>query len=117
MAGYSDKAQPYLDAIAESVFASQAVRDWLIEGTLAAASYLEADVLNDEQRAVRWAKKPTKQPFWANYFCGRDSRCTCRIAGSRSLESDAIFFLRNCERRVLGVHVEFKHRNEAFGFG
>ena len=57
------------------------------------------------------------QPFWANYCCGRDSRCTSRIEGSKGLESDAIFFFRNSSHRVLAVHVEFKHPNEPFGFG
>jgi hypothetical protein len=117
MAAYSEKAQPYLDAIAASVFTSQEVRDWLIAGTPVEASYAGSDALIDEQRAVRWQKKPTKQPFWANYWCGRDSRCTCRIEGSTGLESDAIFFFRNSLGRVLAVHVEFKHANEAFSFG
>lgn len=117
MPAYSGKAQPYLDAIAESVLASQQVRDWMIAGTSVMASYSGAGVLIDEQRAVRWRTKPTKQPFWANYWCGRDSRCSCRIEGSKGLESDAIFFFRNSSNRVLAVHVEFKHSNEAFGYG
>jgi hypothetical protein len=117
MTSYSGRAQPYLDAIAESVFTFQAVRDWLIKGTPVEANYAGSDVLIDEQRAVRWRTKPTKQPFWANYWCGRDSRCTCRIDGSKGLESDAIFFFRNSSNRVLAVHVEFKHKNETFGFG
>jgi len=117
MAAYSERAQPYLDAIAESVFTSLDVREWLIKGTPAEASYERPDVLIDEQRAARWRIRPTKQPFWANYWCGRDSRCTCRIDGSKGLESDAIFFFRNNLSRILAVHVEFKRPNEAFGFG
>ena len=117
MPAYSGKAQqPYLDAIAEGVFTSQDVRDWLIGGTPAEANYAGSAVLIDEQRAVRCRKKPTIQTFWANYWCGRDSRCTCRIEGSKGLESDAIFFFRNSDR-VLAVHIEFKHANEAFSFG
>jgi hypothetical protein len=92
MPAYSGKAQPYLRAIADGVFTPQEVRDWMITGTPAMESYAGADVLIDEQRAIRWRAKPTKQPFWANYWCGRDSRCTCRIEGSKGLESDAIFF-------------------------
>jgi hypothetical protein len=41
----------------------------------------------------------------------------CRIEGSKALESDAIFFFRSQSNRVLAVHVEFKHKHEAFGFG
>jgi hypothetical protein len=117
MPAYSAKAQPYLDAIAESVFTSQEVRNWLIKGTLAEASYADSSVLTEEQRAVRWRTKATKQPYWANYFCGRDSNCSCRIGGGKALESDAIFFFRNRSDRILAVHVEFKQANEAFSFG
>lgn len=117
MPAYSGKAQPYLDAIAEGVFASLDVRNWLIKDTPVEADYSGARPLVDEQRAVRWRKQRTKQPFWANYWCGRDSSCTCRIEGSRGLESDAIFFMQNSSNRVLAVHIEFKHPNEAFGFG
>ena len=49
MPDYSGKAQPYLDAIAESLFTSQAVRDWLIAGTPVEANYTKSDVLIDEQ--------------------------------------------------------------------
>lgn len=52
MASYSSKAQPYLDAIAEGVFGSPDVRDWLIKGTPAETEYSGASVLIDEQRAV-----------------------------------------------------------------
>jgi len=114
---YSGKAQPYLDPIAESVFTSQDVRDWLITGTPVEVDYVGSGVLIDEQRTTRWHTRPTTQPFWANYWCGRDSRCTCRIDGSRGLESDAIFFFRNSSDRVLAVHIEFKHPNESFQFG
>jgi hypothetical protein len=40
MPGYSEKAQSYLDAIAESVFTLQEVRNWLIKGTLIEPSYV-----------------------------------------------------------------------------
>jgi len=117
MPAYSAKAQPYLDVIAESVFTSQNIRDWLIKGTPVEANYIGSTILIDEQRTLRWRTGPTKQPFWANYWCGRDSRCTCRIENSKGLESDAIFFLRNNLNRVLAVHVEFKHAKETFKFG
>jgi hypothetical protein len=114
MPGYSDKAQPYLNAIAHGIFASQEIRDWLIRGTPAERRYLGADVLIEEQKAVRGSPK---QPFFCNYHCGRDSRCTCRIEGSKALESDAILFFRNILNHTLALHVEFKHKNETFGFG
>lgn len=117
MPAYSGKAQPFLDAIAKNVFESHEFRDWFIQGTPVEADYKGASVLVDEQRNVRWKTQPTKQPFWANYWCGRDSKCTCRVEGSKGLESDAIFFLRNNAERTLAIHVEFKHTAEPFQFG
>lgn len=106
---YSDKAQPYLDAIAAAVFASQSVRDWLVADTPLAREYRGASSLHHEQKSLR---PGTKQPFYCNYWCGKDSRCTCRIDGSRSLETDAMFFMEAGSRRRLAVHVEFKHAGE-----
>lgn len=118
MIRYSEKAQPFLDAIANAVFNSSAVRDWIIAGTKHEAIYTGSGILTDEQKNIRWRKKPTTQPYWANYFCGKDSRCRCRIKGSKSLESDAIFFFRETTAgRVLAVHVEFKHEGELFSYG
>jgi hypothetical protein len=67
MAAYSGKAQPYLDAIADGVFCNPRIRVWILAGTPHEAAYRGADVLIDDQRAVRWHAKPTIQPFWANY--------------------------------------------------
>ncbi|WP_299417569.1 hypothetical protein [uncultured Sulfitobacter sp.] len=117
MATYSDKAQPFLDLIAAYVFNDRAFRDWLVQGTSSEQGYEGSTPLIEEQKRTRWVHKPTKQPFWANYWCGRDRDCTCRIEGSKGLESDAIFFLRNDAGRTLAIHVEFKHPNEAFSFG
>jgi hypothetical protein len=117
MPAYSGKAQPYLDAFAATFFADGRFRDWVIAGTSAEPVYTGASVPIDEQKETRWRTRRTKQPFWANYWCGKDSACTCRIEGSKGLESDAIFFLRNSDQRTLAVHLEYKHPGEAFGYG
>lgn len=114
MKSYSHQAQPYLDAIAEGAFDSRDIRNWIISGTPAEGAYTDARILIDDQRAVRWLRKPTKQPFWANYHCGLDSKCVCRPPETKRLESDAIFFLENPAGRVLAIHVELKRPNEAF---
>jgi len=85
MAGYSAKAQPFLDAIAEEMFSSTEFRDWVLRGTPHEANYRGADILIDEQQKVREKNKKTEQPFWANYWCGKDTKCTCRIPDSKSL--------------------------------
>ena len=106
---YSYKAQPYLDAIANAVFSDQSVRDWLVTTTRHEPAYFGAKSLDREQQSVR---PGTKMPFYCTYFCGRDSDCTCRIAGSKSLETDAMFFLEAVSGRRLAAHVEFKHPGE-----
>jgi len=117
MPSCSAKAQPYLDAIAYSFFSSGDFRTWLLSGTRHENAYKHAVPLEAEQREVRWKYKPTKQPFWANYYCGRGLACVCQIEGSQSLESDAIFFLRNSEESTLAIHIEFKHPKETLLFG
>ena len=108
---YSSKAQPFLDTIAEAVFLRQTVRDWLVAETRHAQVYTGAKSLHRERERLR---PDTKQPFYCNYWCGKDSPCTCRIEGSRSLETDAMFFLEAGSGRRLGVHVEFNHAGEPF---
>jgi hypothetical protein len=110
-ARYSGRAQPFLDAIAAGVFGHQAVRDGLLAGTAQAAAFRGARAMAAEQERLR---PGTRQPFWANVFCGRDAACTCRVPGSRSLESDAVFVLEAVSGRRLALHVEFKHPGEAW---
>ena len=112
---YSHRAQPWLDAIAAAVFAEQSVRDWLVGAARHASGYKGAKSLQREQESVRGSGM--KQPFYCNYWCSKDFRCTCRIEGSRSLETDAMFFLEPGSGRRLGVHVEFKHAGEQLQFG
>ena len=71
--------------------------------------YTGAVSLHKQQERLR---PGTKLPFHCTYFCGKDSRCTCRIDGSRSLETDAMFFMEAGSGQRLGVHVEFKHTGE-----
>ena len=111
---YSSKAQPYLGAIAEAIFSKQAVRDWLVAETRHAHVYTSAKSLHQEQERLR---PNTKQPFYCNYFCGKDSRCTCRIEGSGSLETDAMFVLEAGSGRRLGLQAEFQHAGEPLLFG
>ena len=117
MPAYSWKAQPFLNAFANAMFKDSDFLPYVLDGTRHFSDYATGSVLHDEQRAVRWKRKPTKQPFWANYHCGKDTLCICRIDGSKGLESDAIFFVRSEVNRVLAIHLEFKRPSEPFEFG
>ena len=96
------------------MFSRQTVRDWLVTQTRHAEAYTGTHSLHGEQECLR---PNTKQPFYCNCWCGKDSRCTCRIKGSKSLETDAMFFLEAGSGGRLGVHVEFKHAGEPLLFG
>jgi len=118
MPAYSHKARPYMDAIAEAILSSSDVRNWMIEGTPMQEQYADSDILSPNNDATLGIRSEQKQPFWANYWCGRGSNCTCQYPeDSNALESDAIFFFKNDAGRVLAVHVELKRENEDFGYG
>ncbi len=105
----SHTAQPYLDAIAAAIHAGQDIRDWLVAGTRGDA-WRGALSLHDRQHALR--RKGQKQPFYCNYHCGLDSRCTCRPDGTTALETDLMAFLAHDTGKVLALHLEFKHHRE-----
>ncbi|MBC6438540.1 MAG: hypothetical protein GDA52_10520 [Rhodobacteraceae bacterium] len=105
MSAYSERAQPYMDALAKAIFQDQSVRDWLITGTAKGKAFRGARSLHKEQENLR---KPTKQPFYCNYWCGRDTRCTCRVEGARGLETDMMVFLEAPDQRRLGISIEMK---------
>lgn len=114
MARYSERVQPMIDGVVRSLFTDASFRAWVLEGTHHAEAYSGAEPLMKQQHALR---PNTRQPFYSNYFCGRDSRCTCRVPGSRSLETDAMVFLRSSTGRILGLHIEVKRPGEPLGFG
>ncbi len=118
MASYSEKAQPYLDAIAEAVFSQEKVRNWLLAGTRHETAYTNAKCLDAEQKVCRGK---TKQPFYCNYWCSwceRDMNCgIIRIVGFRRVETDLMAFLESDEGRRLAIHIEFKRDGETLKCG
>lgn len=114
MSDYSGRAQPYLDAIGAAIFANGILRDWIVAGTRADA-WRGAVSLHDRQRAL--TPKTQKQPFFCNYFCGLDSRCTCRPDGTKGLETDLMAFLQDAQGRILAIHLEYKHPREELSPG
>jgi len=120
-----------MDAIAEAVFSSSEMRNWMIQGTPMQEKYADSDILSPSNDATllkrqedmrKRQEKTGKRPedglqFYENYWCGRDKKCTCHPEGSTAVESDAIFFFKNDAGRILAVHVEFKHENEKFKYG
>jgi len=106
MTAYSARAQPYMDALARGVFDSQTVRDWLVSGCEKGEAFIGAKSLHAEQKKRR---RPTKQPFYCNYWCGQDARCACRVPNARGIETDMMVFLAaDRDGRRLGISIEMK---------
>ncbi|WP_148912561.1 hypothetical protein [Maritimibacter alkaliphilus] len=103
-----------MTAIATAAFSDASVRNWLIQGTRFETAYRDAISLHELQAAIR---PGTKSPFYENYWCGKDTRCACKVEGSRAIETDMMIFLENSGGRRLGIHIEMKRDGEALSPG
>ena len=109
---YQPRAQPYLDAFVDAMLHNQNARAELVRSTSLEREFSETTVPFKEQHASRDPSDKMKQPFWANYWSEPCARCDCRPPGSKTMEIDALIFLRNVSGKVLAVHVEFKADDE-----
>ena len=118
MAGYSARAQPYLDAIAKAVFSQEKVRNWLLAGTRHESAYAGARCLDAEQKACR---RKTKAPFYCNYWCywcGKGPNCgISQRVGNNRVETDMMVFLESDKGPRLAIHIEFKQDGEELSCG
>jgi hypothetical protein len=56
-----------------------------------------------------------KNPYWFNYWCGKDKRCACRIG--TGIETDILLIFDCINGRRLGLHIEVKRPGEMLGDG
>ena len=54
-------------------------------------------------------------PYWFNYWCGKDSRCVCRIG--TGIETDILLIFESANDRSVALHVEIKRPGEQLGDG
>ncbi|MFN0193517.1 MAG: hypothetical protein ACKVP5_16340 [Aestuariivirga sp.] len=54
-------------------------------------------------------------PYWFNYWCGKDANCLCRVRTGIETDIPLVYDLANGQR--LGVHVEVKRPGESLGDG
>jgi hypothetical protein len=112
--GYQKVAQPYLDAVARGIRDKSTSRAFILAKTEFSLLYADAVPLWQEQ----WAKRVLADcPFWANCFYDPCQSCNCRIDGSKAMEVDGLFFLRNAHGKTIALHVEMKPDNDAFRTG
>lgn len=113
MAAYSESELRYARPLASSFLQDVAFRNWVLQGTPHHEDYHRAVPLGEAQRILR---SPTiRNPYWFNYWCGKDSRCECRIG--TGIETDILIVLERADSRRLGVHIEVKRPGEHLGNG
>jgi hypothetical protein len=113
MVTYSELELRYARPVANAILENAAFRQWLLGGTKHENSVLEARPVGQMQGSLR---SPTmKNPYWFNYWCGKDSKCACRIG--TGIETDILLILDCVSGRRLGLHIEIKRPGEELGNG
>ena len=113
MGKYSELELRYARPIANSVLESGAFRQWLFAGTKHENDALEARPIGAEQASLR--SPGLKNPYWFNYWCGKDSKCACRIG--TGIETDILLIFDCANSRRLGLHIEIKRPGDQLGNG
>lgn len=108
-ASYSKYARPIATALAND----PDFLAWVVTGTRHEALAKVARHDSATQKARRGQPK-MKNPYWFNYWCGKDRACTCRIG--TAVETD-ILLVFACQEVNLAVHVEVKRPGEKLGVG
>jgi hypothetical protein len=114
---YQKKVQANLSAIAKGIKSDHQLICFLLEGTLHASAYEQAELLWAEQWKIRDPNNLMICPFWTNYWYNPCQACNCRIDSSVSMEIDAMFFLKNPAGKILAIHLEMKRDHEQFTHG
>ncbi len=113
MANYSELELRYARPVAERLIESGAFRSWFLAGTRFQGDYLNALTIGDVQRGLRSPKMTN--PFWFNYFCGRNSKCACKVG--TGIETDILLLFERPDGRRLALHIEIKRPGEHLGDG
>jgi hypothetical protein len=99
--------------VAHAILDSGVFRHWLLAGTKHEQGALDTRPIGDIQARLRSSRM--KNPYWFNYWCGKDSKCACRIG--TGIETDILIFLDCVNHRRLGLHLEIKRPGEQLGVG
>lgn len=109
MAAYSQLELKYARPLSEALIADPDFRTWFA-GDPTLASAIHDPALQASRRS------PTmKNPYGFNYWCGKDSRCTCRIG--TGIEIDILLVFQRPDGRRTALHVEVKRPGDRLGNG
>jgi hypothetical protein len=114
MATYSELELRYVRPVARAILEESTFRRWLIAGTRLGDAIVPACPVDREVQAS--LRSPTmKNEYWFNYWCGKDSKCACRIG--TGTETDILFILGCPDGRCLALHIEVKRPGEHLSDG
>ncbi|HXR95810.1 MAG TPA: hypothetical protein VN718_08025 [Rhizomicrobium sp.] len=114
MAAYSEHELRYARPVARAIEEDGDFRRWLLSGTRFGSALLEARPIEKSiQRDLR--SSTLKNPYWFNYWCGKDSKCVCRVEDGT--ETDILFILDYANDKRLGLHIEVKPPGEQLRVG
>jgi hypothetical protein len=112
-ARYSELELKYARPIADALANRPDFLAWVLTGTRHEALAEVARHDAPKQQTLRGQPK-MKNPYWFNYWCGKDGACTCRLG--TAIETD-ILLIFECQEVSLAVHVEVKRPGEKLGVG
>jgi hypothetical protein len=114
MPDYSELELNYARPLADGLINSGFFRKWFLAGTRYAYDYSLAGPIGKSQSRLRSPKM--KNPYWFNYWCGKDSDCCpCRIGAA--IETDILLILERDNSRRLALHIEIKRPGEGLRVG
>lgn len=111
---YSDLELRYARPLASGLIANDAFREWAFVGTRHERLAFGARHDGAGQRARRGLPN-MKNPYWFNYWCGKDRLCECRIG--TAVETDILLVFSCLGDTDLAVHVEVKRPGDTLGDG
>ena len=113
MASYSASELRYARPLANALLVSGLFRQWFFSGTRHENDVLMARPLGDLQLQLR--SPGIKNPYWFNYWCGKDKRCSCRVG--TGIETDILLLWEVGNARRLALHIEVKRPGDCLGDG
>jgi hypothetical protein len=109
MSRYSDLELRYARPVARAILDDTGFRDWVLKDT----QHVGATPIGAIQGSLR--SQSMKNAYWFNYWCGKDSRCACRIGSG--IETDILLVMNTHDARRVALHIEVKRPGERLGDG
>jgi len=113
LAAYSEKELKYARPIANAILERCEFREWLLAGTKYELISKKTIPIGNLQAKLR--SPGIKNPYWFNYWCGKDNNCSPRIG--TGIETDVLLILDCANGRNLALHLEIKRPGETLGNG